>query len=273
MKTNIIAVPLEEGSQITGSGKLIDYLRQNNITFDSVVVFKKGKTDRETVYNCCKETKEKVSACLINKQFPLVIGGDHSLSIGSISAVMQKNDISVIWIDAHTDINTPESSITKRIHGMPVATLMKKGYPELSSLTEDKLLKNEDVIYLGDRCMDQYENLYLSKNHLNAYESNYIHQHSLQTILNEIKKTINKPIHISLDLDVFNPEDCPGVNTPAKNGLSIDEVKELLDYLFDNFKVVSMDLVEYNPLKDSDNKTIELIRKIIHLVKEKASNF
>ncbi len=273
MKTTIIAVPLEDGSQIEGSAKLSEYLKQNDITYDTDVFFAKAETARKTVYNCCRKTKQAVLDCLEKKQFPLIIGGDHAVSIGSVSAIIQKHDVSIVWIDAHTDINTPEASITKRIHGMPLATLMKNGYPELSALTEDKAIRNEDIVFLGPRSMDPYEKEYLSINDMHAYDDIYIKKHSIQKVLEEVKGIIKKPIHISLDLDVFDPQHCPGVNTPVENGLSIDEVKVMLNYLFDNFTVISMDLVEYNPLKDVDNKTVDIIKRIIRLIKEKVNNF
>lgn len=273
MKTKVIAVPLEEGSQIEGSKELVKYLQKNDIAYDNVVFFNKEKSNLKSVYNCCKKLKQTVLETLEEKQFPLVIGGDHAVSIGSVSAIMQKNDFSVIWIDAHGDINTPSSSLTKRIHGMPLATLMKKGYPILSSLTEDKTLKHEDINYLGLRCLDPYEQEYLDNNNINYYSDAYIKENSIKTALDNLKSNIFKPIHISLDLDAIDPKDCPAVNTPAKGGLNLLEVKEILDFLFDNFKVISFDLVEYNPLKDIENKTACIIKEIVELVKEKVSNF
>lgn len=273
METKIITVPLEEGSEIKGSEQIADYLNQNGITSDTEVTFIKGESKRETVCNCCLKTKEAVLQCLDRKQFPLIIGSDHSVSIGSVSAVLQKYDVSVFWIDAHPDINTPEASITKRIHGMPVATLMKDGYPELSELTEDKVLKKENLIYLGVRCFDPYEKAYIEENKIALYNNFSAAKDSIVRVLKKIRKNIVGPVHISFDLDAINPEICPGVNTPVKEGLSFIQVKETLNYLFDNFEVVAMDIVEYNPLNDAARKTVKIISEIVELVKEKVHHF
>ncbi|MGI6608301.1 MAG: arginase [Erysipelotrichaceae bacterium] len=269
MKTKIIAVPLEEGSGMKGSAEIIKFFKKHNINIDIEVIFNRGKNDRETVYNCCKETKRVVLDCLKDKHFPLVIGGDHALSIGSISAVIQKCDISIIWFDAHPDINTPSSSISKRIHGMPLATLMKNGYPELSMFAQDKEIKKEDIIYIGVRNFDPYEKQYISENNIALYTDSYIQNHSLEQIFDRMKKIIIKPVHISFDLDVINPNFCPGVNTPVVNGLSLMQAKRIIDFLFNSYNVVSMDLVEYNPLKDNNDVTIKIIKEIIETVIEK----
>lgn len=273
MKTKIIAVPFEEGCGIKGSAEIVDYLNKFNINIDKEVVFLKGKTNIESVYNCCIETKEIVLNCFKEKLFPLVIGGDHSIAIGSISSTLQNYDTSIFWIDAHPDLETPENSITKRIHGMPVATLMKNGYSKLSDLTEDKVIKKENLIFLGVRDFDPYEKQYLSENSIDFYTANCIQKNSVEKILKEIQKKEINFIHISLDLDVINPSECPGVNTPVEEGLTYSQVREIIDFLFDNYNVVSMDIVEYNPLNDKYNRTVKIIKEIVESVKEKVSQF
>ncbi|MDD6467825.1 MAG: arginase family protein [Erysipelotrichaceae bacterium] len=270
MKVRTIGVPLQEGCQIEGSRFACEALEKKGIHLDKVVDVNRGLDTRSLVADACAQIKEYSLEAHDEGEFPLVIGGDHSLAIGSIASTMQVQMLQVLWIDAHTDINTPEASITKRIHGMPVAAVMGEGYPELVDLMEEERLGVEDIVMLGIRSMDPFEEKTIHDADIHMVKYDDIKQQGLMNVLEECDEIFDLPVHISLDLDVMNPNVCCGVNTPVEGGFSFEDIMTILEYAFDQYDVVSMDIVEFNPLND-DGKTILMVERLIEYVKQRVA--
>ncbi|CRG96611.1 arginase, putative [Plasmodium gallinaceum] len=199
---------------------------------------------------------------LKKKNFVLNIGGDHSVAFASILSSLQiYKDLRVIWIDAHGDINTPETSPSGNYHGMPLAHslgLFKKKVPYFEWSENLIYLKPENLAIIGIRDIDTYEKIILKKYNINYYTIFDVEQNGIyNTILNALKRIDPNekcPIHISLDIDSVDNIFAPGTGTIAKGGLTYREINLLMKILSDTKRVVSMDLVEYNPSLDEKEK-------------------
>ena len=193
----------------------------------------------------------------VNNNPVITLGGDHSVSIGSCQAFIDKykEDAHIVWVDAHTDINTQETSITGNIHGMVVSQLMGLDKSLIKNKQYD--LKPDQITYLGPRSIDLKEQEILDKYNIKVYSSQDIKNLGVFYILQEIQnKLYNKKIHISFDLDVFDSYYVKSTGTPVNYGLNLWEIHSILKYICINNSVESCDFVEYNPLI-SDKEEIE----------------
>lgn len=264
-----IGVELKEGCDINGGDLAIKSL-QDLLDFDEILsinpslILDEEPLFLQAVSDLNARLKKVVSQNLKEGYFPLVFGGDHALAIGSISASLTK-DTGVLWIDAHGDCNTVESSPSHRIHGMPLAVLQGYGHPQLTQLN-DLVLKGPDILQIGIRSLDEEETLLMKKWGVYSITMEDINTKGWTWVKQELDLFIEKHalLHVSFDCDSVDPIEAPGVNTPSKNGLSVMEVINILEALPFK-KVSSMDIVEYNPLKD-DEKTKAMILKIDALV-------
>ncbi len=226
----------------------------------------------EPITKICTELSEKIYESAKSGHVPLMIGGDHSLAMGSISGVAkhyneQNQDIGVIWVDAHGDINTPSSSESGNIHGMPLATLLGDGHPDLLNLAYNGAkLKPENVTLIGIRDIDAVEKELLKKSGVNYYTMRDIDERGMFSIMSEAieKTTANTAgVHLSFDIDSIDPVFAPGVSTPVPGGLSFREAHLLLEMLAESGKLTSLDFVELNPFTDqgptSAYLTVDLI--------------
>jgi len=216
------------------------------------------------------ELKKLIVFALEKGSIPLCLGGDHSISIGSLAGVIEhhKNkNIGLIWIDTHADLNTPESSKTKNIHGMPVSVLFGKGYPELTELMNHQdTIKEENVAIIGLRDIDAMEKEFLKDSNMNYYTMRDIDERGIQTIMKEVQtKIIDKVdgIHVSFDLDVMDPLQVPGVSTPVPGGLSLREAHLILEMIHESSNVISADFVELNPFNDEKGSSAKMAVELI----------
>lgn len=210
---------------------------------------------------------KQVDESLENGRFPLVIGGDHSLSIGSIAGVAKHYDnLGVIWYDAHGDLNDGATSPSGNIHGMPLAVSLGLGHDELVNLYSDGAkIKHENVVLIGMRDLDEGEKKYIKENNIKLYTTTDIRKLGIDTVIQEAIAYLEDKtdaIHISLDVDALDPIHTPGTGTPVKGGLSLVDTQVTMETLSKNGKVVSMDLVEVNPLLDERNRTAEVAVEI-----------
>lgn len=203
-----------------------------------------------------KEVKDTID----DGDFPLVIGGDHSIAMGSLP---YKDNTLVLWVDAHGDVNTPESSITQRIHGMPLAALMGYGDPRFLEVIAQPYLTPNQVMFVAVRELDEKEAEFINHHHLEIVD----HHQSIEAVIDAVLSRARQfeHIHISFDLDSLDPSIAPGVSTPVSDGMSLDMGIELLKALFLTNKVRSMDIVEFNPLVDT-RKTIHALTELVELV-------
>lgn len=197
---------------------------------------------------------------------PLVLGGDHSLAIGSISAVAdhcqrQGLNLRVLWLDAHADCNTPETTPSGHLHGMPLACLLGAGPAGLTGLSAVRpALQADQVRLLGVRSVDPGEEVFLAARELTVLRMPWVQAHGMDTALDRVLDGVDAQthLHLSLDLDALDPVWAPGVSTPVPGGLDPLQMRTCMRRLRDSGRVGSVDLVELNPLHDEQQKTARL---------------
>ena len=286
MKINLIGVPLFLGCDNKGVDMGPERLREKNIVgllennnhtvydMGNLYVPQVSSKDKYSSHNKMKylspviqvntNLAHQVYSSLCSKTFPLIIGGDHSLGLGSIcGASKYYENLAVIWVDAHGDINTSETSPTGNIHGMPLAAAMGIGDTSLTEVYySGAKIKPENVFIIGARDLDAGELRIIEDKKLNVYTTENVRTKGVQSILEEIhNKLIAKKIdavHLSFDIDCLDSKYVPGTGTPVKNGMSIEEAKFILKFLMETRLIKSMDFVELNTLLDNTDTTINL---------------
>lgn len=209
------------------------------------------------------ELCDKVSNAMKEGRFPLVLGGDHSIAIGTIAGVLQqKKNLGVIWFDAHGDINTEETSPTGNIHGMPVAVSLGLGHEKLTSIGgKDAKVQVDKFVYIGCRDLDKGEREVLKNLGANVFTMHEIDRDGIVNVLNEaieMAGTGTDGIHVSFDMDSIDPIYVKGTGTKVPGGLTYRESNLALEMIAQTGKVVSAEFVEVNPLLDNNNDTAEL---------------
>lgn len=218
-----------------------------------------------------KSLADVVYASLNEGHFPLIIGGDHSLTWGSLAGVSKYygSNIGCIYLDAHGDFNSKESSPTGNVHGMHLYYLM--GYGEenyVNFYTPGQKIKSQNIFFLGTRSLDNGEQSLSQKGNFNIYSTQTIRNIGVENICDQLLSGIANltKIHFSLDIDCLDPSVAPGTGVPEADGLILNEVEYLVGKILSTGKVISMDLVEFNPLLDIDNQTFEVCKNILRLI-------
>lgn len=213
-----------------------------------------------------------------DNNFPITLGGDHSLAIGSaLAAIKKKEKLGIIWIDSHGDYNTFETTRTGNIHGLPLAALDHQTGDRLSLFHDGNYYLPENTVIVGGRDIDPWEMPVIEKAGATVFSTKDIKKQGIDVIIKkaiDIASNNTKGIHISFDIDVIDPEIAKGVSVPAINGITDEEAYLITDEVLKyKDKIKSWDLVEFNPLKDEDKKTekiaINILEKIISNIKEK----
>ena len=212
----------------------------------------------------CDELRRRVEKALGEGRLPLVLGGDHSIAIGSIAGSSNHfarggENLGLIWFDAHGDANTPETTPSGNIHGMSLAISLGLGDPDLVNLGEraPKVLARNTVL-IGIRDLDPGERETLKKAGVTCYTMRDVDERGMRDVLDEaigIAADNTAGIHLSFDLDVVDPEDAPGTGTPVWGGITYREAHLAMEMLADRALIVALDLVEVNPVLDSQNMT------------------
>lgn len=204
--------------------------------------------------------------------FPITVGGDHSLAIGSaLASNTQNNDIGIIWIDAHADYNTIESTLTGNIHGLPLAVINGHDKKEFTGLFEPtpEYIKHSRTVIVGARDIDELELENLKKDNITVYTTEDVHKFGVKEIMNKAFLQAmgdNNKVHISYDIDVIDPKVCPGVSTAVPDGITLDECYDIMKFLKEKKKnIKSLDLVEYNPDNDKNNKSLDIATNLINI--------
>ena len=201
--------------------------------------------------------KERLAA-LPEGVFPIVLGGDHSLSMGSVAGAARGRRVGVVWVDAHADFNTPETSPSGNVHGMPLAVLSGLGHPRLTEVF--RAVDPKDVVLVGVRSLDPGEKRLLKEAGVRVYTMHEVDRLGVARIAEEVLKHLQGlPLHVSLDADVLDPTLAPGVGTPVPGGLPYREAHLLQELLAESGRVQSLDLVEVNPILDERNRTAEML--------------
>ena len=214
------------------------------------------------------ELYNRVLKSIDEKKFPLTIGGDHSLVIASALASIKKNqNLGIIWIDAHGDYNTFKTTITGNIHGLPLAVI--DGYEKmyLADFHNGSFYNPKNTVIVGGRDIDPLEQENLKNAGVTVFTTEEVHEKGMKAVMEEAVKIAcdnTNGMHISYDLDVIDPIICPGVSVPAKEGITLYEAYEAVDQIIKyKNKLKSLDLVEYNPLRDIDSKTKVIAKTIL----------
>ncbi|NCT56392.1 MAG: arginase [Legionella sp.] len=208
-----------------------------------------------------------VMSCAKKNEPFCVFGGDHSCAMGTWNAVAHaerhRGDLGLLWIDAHMDCHTPETSKTKNIHGMPLAHLLGEGHPDLINLFDSKpAVRPENVCLIGIRSYQPEEKALLERLGVRVFYMDDIKTYGLDNILKKAYAHVRQStcgVGISIDLDAIDPSDAPGVSCPAVRGLSGAELVSALKNLMLDKNILGLEIAEYNPMRDVDNKTTALM--------------
>ncbi|GIK72668.1 MAG: arginase [Chloroflexota bacterium] len=219
-----------------------------------------GLRHLRAVTAACRAIYDVASACAVD-EFPIFLGGDHSIAIGTISGMAARGPLGVIWIDAHGDYNTPETTPSGNIHGMPMAALSGLGHPDLVNLGAlGAKLRAQDIVMIAIRDLDLQERIALAHSGVIVYTMRDIDELGMATVARRALARLNRMarIHVSLDMDALDPSIAPGVGTPVAGGLTFREAHLLMEILAESEKVCSLDIVEVNPILDEGNRTAEV---------------
>jgi arginase len=215
----------------------------------------------------CTHAAEAVVAALEEENTPLLLGGDHSLAAGSVSGVAEfyrrRNEkIGLLWFDAHTDINTPETSPSGNVHGMPLAALLGLGPDPLSRIFGySPKIPAANTVLIGVRSIDGPERENLRRAGATVFTMRDIDERGMRAVMEEALRIAGNGTagyHVSLDMDWIDPEDAPGVGTPVRGGATYREAHLAMEILADHGRLLSFEIVEVNPIIDEHNRTAEL---------------
>lgn len=214
----------------------------------------------EPVKVVCDELRTLVKEALYEQFTPVVLGGDHSVAIGSIAgAVEAKGKLGCIWFDAHGDMNTPETSPSGNIHGMPLAVSIGLGHPDLVNLGgSGRKLDPNHVVIVGARSIDREERALIRKAGVHVFTMQDVDEMGIGVVMQraiEIATNGTDGVHLSVDLDGIDPMYAPGVGTPVNGGFTYRESHLAMELLAAANCVTSVDFVEVNPILDEQNKT------------------
>ncbi len=216
---------------------------------------------------------KKVERILGKGRFPLVLGGDHSISIGTVSAIAaasrrEGKKVGLLWVDAHGDINTPETSPSGNIHGMPVAALLGEGPEQLTSIAGDgPKVDPRNLAMVAIRSLDEGEKIRLKRYGVGVHTMSEVDRSGIDTVMKAALARVTDGtdrVHVSFDLDAVDPTVAPGVGTPVKGGLDYREAHFLMEMLSDSGVMTSLEVVETNPILDDRNASaafaVELVQ-------------
>ncbi|HEY5218395.1 MAG TPA: arginase [Gemmatimonadaceae bacterium] len=239
---------------------------------DSATMPDVGRHALAAITEVCVELAALTADAVRSGAVPLALGGDHSLSAGSVAGVAtalaeRGERLGLLWLDAHADINTPETSHTGNVHGMPVARLLGRGDARLSRIaTPFPAVRPEHVVYVGLRDVDQAERDFIHAAGIRAFTMRDIDERGLRAVMQDALEITTRGtggVHVSCDADWIDPGEAPGVGTPVRGGATLREAHLAMELVHDSAALVGMDLVEINPILDRHNHTAELMVELL----------
>ena len=282
---HIIEAPISAGSPTTGAERAFQDLRAHGlpqdfsahavtwIPMEHPAPSPQGSARMKhlgEVQTVCRGVRARTLEALEAGAFPLILGGDHSIGMGSIAALGEHfgpQHLSVVWIDAHTDINTQDSSPSGYLHGMPLAASMGLCAPELQMGREKVNLLGSHTYILGARSIDPPEYPILRAQKVNLYTADRLCRDGVGAVMEDVRfRMRDTAIHISLDVDCFDPTVLTATGYVIDHGLMLTQVQEMLRVLFATGRVVSFELVEYNPSLDSDGRGRQVVLDLLSQV-------
>lgn len=292
MKLSIIGVPTYYGCDNNGTqyspeklrnANIIDLIKGNgemevadlgDIDIKEVWEADKFKDEKNikyfhSIYDLNLKLAKAVDEAMDNSDFTLILGGDHGIGLGTITGSSKHSEnLGVVWIDAHGDFNTCETSPSKNFHGMPLACLCGKGDSRLVNLYYDGIkIEEENVFHIGGRDIDEGEQKLLDNSKVNLYDKKAIDKIGLVDVVDDIIKKCKiqdiDGLHISLDIDFMDKYIVEGTGTRVAGGYTIEDTKYILRRLMESGIVKSMDFVEYNPRLDVNDNTLNICKEIL----------
>ena len=271
MKLKYIGFPIKDGCHKDGADKGIDKLK-SIIHFDEIINIEEKPDDLDTVIHNDLRLASIVDKYQLEGFIPVTVGGDHSLAIGSIAGSASNNDIAVIWLDTHPDSNTNKTTVTFNLHGYPLAASMGFGQKELTNLYQEKTKVNyKDVVMFAIDDIDKPEEDLIDKYNIKNFKLDDIKSKTLDKCIEEtIEYLKDKKVHISFDIDSIIYDDSPGVNVKNNygRGISKEDALKAFKEFNEKLNVVSIDIVEYNPLNDIDDKSKNIVLDAINIINE-----
>jgi arginase len=220
----------------------------------------------------CTWLAEMVDEAMEAGEFPVILGGDHSIAVGTVSGASKNlrgrgQKLGMIWIDAHTDMNTPASSPSGNVHGMPLACCVGLGPPELSGIFDySPKVDPHNVALVGIRSVDQLERDNVQQSGVHAFTMRDIDERGMRSVIEqaiEIASSGTAGFHVSLDMDAVDPDEAPGVGTPVRGGITYREAHLAMEIMHDAGRVTSLEVVEVNPVIDEANRTAVLAVELV----------
>lgn len=220
----------------------------------------------------CQKLYQRVFDAYGEGALPVVLGGDHSLAAGSVGAsadfaAARDSEIGLLWVDAHGDMNTPASTTSGNVHGMPLAALLGPEPAELSKIgARSPKIRAEKTVLIGVRNLDPSEREQVRASGIHVFTMKDIDRHGIASVMERalaLAGTGTHGIHVSFDLDVCDPVIAPGVGTPVKGGLDYREAHMVMEMVSDSGRLMGLDLVEVNPILDSQNQTATLAVELV----------
>lgn len=224
------------------------------------------------IADSCRRLALMVERAAAKGHTPLVLGGDHSVAIGTVSGIArhfrkQRKSLGLIWLDAHADMNTPETSPSGNVHGMPLACLIGLGPKELTHIYNyGPKVDPKNVALVGIRDVDQLEKPHVKRSGVHAFTMREIDERGLRAVMREaieIACAGTDGFHLSFDMDAVDPQFAPGVGTPVRGGITYREAHLAMEIINDSGRMVSMETVEVNPVIDEVNRTAELAVELV----------
>jgi len=292
-KIALIGVPLDLGAgrrgvdmgpsavRVAGLGKRLTALGFNVTDLGNIEVPQaeslpdRGPSDAKflpEIAAACASLADLVSKVLRDGQMPLVLGGDHSIAVGTVAGISnffraEKQKIGLLWIDAHADMNTPESSPSGNVHGMPLACCAGSGPDQLKNLLGySPKVEPASIALIGLRDVDEVERRNVKALGVQAFTMRDIDERGMRSVMDEAIGITTKNtagFHLSFDMDFLDPEFAPGVGTPVRGGATYREAHLAMEIVADSGKMLSIEVVEVNPVIDEVNRTAELAVELI----------
>ena len=219
------------------------------------------------IFRTCRRLRDRVRGIVDGGALPLVLGGDHSIAMGTVAGVAahlleRKGKLGLLWIDAHADLNTPDTSPSGNVHGMPLAVILGRGAPMLLDLlAAQPMVSVENTAILGLRAVDPGEKDRIRRLGVSVYSMKDLDERGVSTCVREALDTVCKNtagFHLSYDMDAVDPEVAPGVGTPVQGGLTYREAHLACELVAESGRMLSMEVVEVNPMLDVRNKTAQV---------------
>ena len=232
----------------------------------------KGARYLKEIHRACERLAQRVEKLMDEGVMPLVVGGDHSMAIGTITGVSSSfrkrgEKLGLIWVDAHADMNTPETSPSGNIHGMPLGSVMGYGAPELVNLGGfSPKIDPDNVALIGIREVDPGEREIVLRSGIHYYEMMKVDARGMGAVIEEAMAHAMRGtagVHLSFDMDAVDPDYAPGVGTPVRGGLSLRESHLIMEVVSDSARLVSMEFAELNPIHDVANQTGQLLCELV----------